>query len=159
MAHDRVALISGANRGIGAALAAELARQGWRLELEGGENVSCAVLVNAAGAWADQVAKLAAVRQLGINPLRRTVVQLRTKPVPPIDLPLVLGIDEKLTIALIFGFVAKEIVIGALVVIYGLEGNALTEHIGHSMSWVHCPATRAPQHAEWHQHADSHTGT
>jgi ferrous iron transport protein B len=47
-----------------------------------------------------------------------------------------LGIDEKLTIALIFGFVAKEIVIGALVVIYGLEGSALTEHIGHSMSWV-----------------------
>ncbi len=33
MAHDRVALISGANRGIGAATAAELARQGWRLSL------------------------------------------------------------------------------------------------------------------------------
>ncbi len=47
-----------------------------------------------------------------------------------------LGIDEKLTIALIFGFVAKEIVIGALVVIYGLEGDALTQHIGHSMSWI-----------------------
>ena len=47
-----------------------------------------------------------------------------------------LGIDEKLTIALIFGFVAKEVVIGALVVIYGLEGDALTQHIGHSLSWV-----------------------
>lgn len=33
MTHDRVALISGANRGIGAAAAAELARQGWRLSL------------------------------------------------------------------------------------------------------------------------------
>jgi ferrous iron transport protein B len=52
----------------------------------------------------------------------------------PILAPI--GIDEKLTIALIFGFVAKEVVIGALVVIYGLEGNALTEHIGHSMSWI-----------------------
>ena len=47
-----------------------------------------------------------------------------------------LGIDEKLTIALIFGFVAKEVVIGALAVIYGLEGNALTNHIGHSFNWV-----------------------
>jgi NAD(P)-dependent dehydrogenase (short-subunit alcohol dehydrogenase family) len=33
MAHERVALISGAGRGIGAATAAELARQGWRLSL------------------------------------------------------------------------------------------------------------------------------
>ena len=47
-----------------------------------------------------------------------------------------LGIDEKLTIALIFGFVAKEVVIGALAVIYGLEGNALSSHIGHSFNWV-----------------------
>lgn len=33
MDRDRVVLISGANRGIGAATAAELARQGWRLSL------------------------------------------------------------------------------------------------------------------------------
>ncbi len=33
MAHERVALISGANRGIGAAVAAELVRQGWRVSL------------------------------------------------------------------------------------------------------------------------------
>ncbi len=47
-----------------------------------------------------------------------------------------LGIDEKLTIALIFGFVAKEVVIGALAVIYGLEGSALTEHIAGSLSLI-----------------------
>ncbi|CAG4884907.1 Fe(2+) transporter FeoB [Georgfuchsia toluolica] len=47
-----------------------------------------------------------------------------------------LGIDEKLTIALIFGFVAKEVVIGALAVIYGMEGAALTSHISHSFNWV-----------------------
>jgi ferrous iron transport protein B len=47
-----------------------------------------------------------------------------------------LGIDEKLTIALIFGFVAKEVVIGALAVIYGLEGNALIGHISHSFNWI-----------------------
>lgn len=40
-----------------------------------------------------------------------------------------LGIDPRLTVALIFGFVAKEIVVGALAVIYGLEGNALAEYI------------------------------
>ncbi|MCK9283011.1 MAG: ferrous iron transport protein B [Rhodocyclaceae bacterium] len=47
-----------------------------------------------------------------------------------------LGIDEKLTIALIFGFVAKEVVIGALAVIYGLDGNALTAHIAGSLNGV-----------------------
>lgn len=40
-----------------------------------------------------------------------------------------LGIDPQLTVALIFGFVAKEIVVGALAVIYGLEGDALAEYI------------------------------
>ena len=40
------------------------------------------VLVNAAGAWADPVAVLAGARPLGIQPYRRTVVQLRTEPAP-----------------------------------------------------------------------------
>ena len=47
-----------------------------------------------------------------------------------------LGIDEKLTIALIFGFVAKEVVIGALAVIYGLEGDALTQHLAGSLNLI-----------------------
>ena len=47
-----------------------------------------------------------------------------------------LGIDERLAVALIFGFVAKEIVIGALAVIYGLEGDALAAGLAHSMDWV-----------------------
>ena len=46
------------------------------------------------------------------------------------------GINEQLTIALIFGFVAKEIVIGALAVIYGLSGDALGSAIGHQLDWV-----------------------
>ena len=41
------------------------------------------VLVNAAGAWADPVAVLAGARPLGIQPYRRTLVQLRTEPAPP----------------------------------------------------------------------------
>jgi ferrous iron transport protein B len=47
-----------------------------------------------------------------------------------------LGIDAQMTVALIFGFVAKEIVIGALAVIYGMEGNALGQQIAASMDWV-----------------------
>ena len=46
-----------------------------------------------------------------------------------------LGITPQLTIALLFGFVAKEIVIGALAVIYGLEGGALMQAIGQQISW------------------------
>lgn len=47
-----------------------------------------------------------------------------------------LGIDAQMTVALIFGFVAKEIVVGALAVIYSAEGDALTQHIALSMDWV-----------------------
>lgn len=47
-----------------------------------------------------------------------------------------IGINEQLTIALIFGLVAKEIVIGALAVIYGLNGAALSEALGLQLDWV-----------------------
>ncbi len=46
------------------------------------------------------------------------------------------GINPELTIALIFGFVAKEIVIGALAVIYGLEGADLMQGIAQQIDWV-----------------------
>jgi ferrous iron transport protein B len=46
------------------------------------------------------------------------------------------GISEQLTIALIFGFVAKEIVIGSLAVIYGLSGEALGSALGQQLDWV-----------------------
>jgi D-arginine dehydrogenase len=64
----------------------------WQIETEGGEALSCATLVDAAGAWADPVAELAGVAPLGIVPLRRTIAQVRTAPAPPDALPLVLGI-------------------------------------------------------------------
>ncbi len=47
-----------------------------------------------------------------------------------------LGIDERLTVALIFGFVAKEVLIGAFAVIFGLEGQALADSLGGRMDWV-----------------------
>jgi ferrous iron transport protein B len=47
-----------------------------------------------------------------------------------------IGINMQLAIALIFGFVAKEIVIGSLAVIYGLEGSALVSTMAHQIDWV-----------------------
>lgn len=52
----------------------------------------------------------------------------------PIFAPI--GIDANLTIALLFGFVAKEIVIGSLAVIYGLSGDALGGALAQQLDWV-----------------------
>lgn len=65
----------------------------WRLDTADGRNFSAGVLINAAGAWADMVARAAGARPLGIQPYRRTIAQLDMgRPVPD-DLPLVLGFD------------------------------------------------------------------
>jgi len=58
---------------------AAAARSGgeWRVTLENGTEIAAAVLVDAAGAWADLVAIASGVRPLGILPKRRTMVQLR----------------------------------------------------------------------------------
>ena len=72
--------------------AAERTAAGWRLTSERGKRFDTRLLVNAAGAWADSFAGLAGAAALGIQPLRRTVAQLRTDPAPPRDLPLVLDI-------------------------------------------------------------------
>lgn len=47
-----------------------------------------------------------------------------------------IGINNELAITLIFGFVAKEIVVGSLAVIYGLQGDALTAQIASQIDWV-----------------------
>lgn len=67
----------------------------WTLASEGGQQFRAATLVNAAGAWADGLAEAAGIRPLGIQPLRRTVVQLRVDPAPPSDMPLVLDISGR----------------------------------------------------------------
>ncbi|HWK42550.1 MAG TPA: FAD-dependent oxidoreductase [Croceibacterium sp.] len=73
--------------------AAEREGDCWRLSFGRGTEVRARVLVNAAGAWADTVARIAGARPLGVQPLRRTIAQLRTDPPPPGDLPLVLDIN------------------------------------------------------------------
>ncbi len=47
-----------------------------------------------------------------------------------------IGINHELAIALIFGFVAKEIVVGALAVIYGMQGDALMAQMATQIDWV-----------------------
>ncbi|PWK76925.1 FAD-binding oxidoreductase [Aminobacter sp. AP02] len=46
----------------------------WTVTTERGDSYSSPTVINAAGAWADQVAKLAGLDPLGIKPLRRTAV-------------------------------------------------------------------------------------
>lgn len=64
----------------------------WLIEA-GGEHFRTDMLVNAAGAWADDVAQIAGVAPLGVTPYRRTIVQLIVEPEVPADLPLVIGLD------------------------------------------------------------------
>jgi D-arginine dehydrogenase len=62
---------------------------GWRLATAAGE-IAARTIVNAAGAWGDEVAALAGVKPLGLRPLRRSMAVLVTDPPPPADLPVVL---------------------------------------------------------------------
>jgi D-arginine dehydrogenase len=65
-------------------------RQGdvWHVETTGGP-VQAGVLVNAAGAWGDQVAERSGVPTIGLEPRKRTVVQLRIGRTGLRDLPFV----------------------------------------------------------------------
>lgn len=54
----------------------------WRVGL-GGDEVETALVVDAAGAWADRVAALAGVPPIGLRPLRRTIAVAVGEPVDP----------------------------------------------------------------------------
>ncbi len=64
----------------------------WRLDFGAAGEAKAAIVVDAAGAWADRVAAMCGARPVGIQPLRRTVAQLRVDPLPAADLPLTLDI-------------------------------------------------------------------
>ncbi len=61
----------------------------WQVRLENGSEVRAATIVNAAGAWADEVALACGAKPLGIAPKRRTMVQLRVGRSGLRELPLV----------------------------------------------------------------------
>lgn len=69
-------------------------RQGgrWRLDC-GGLQYGATILVNAAGAWADGVAELAGIRPIGIQPYRRTIVQIETHRSVPAETPFIIDVN------------------------------------------------------------------
>ncbi|SCL41800.1 Glycine/D-amino acid oxidase [Micromonospora pallida] len=54
-------------------------RDRWRVDTDGGE-VTARTVVNAAGAWADEIAEAASVRPVGLTPLRRTAFLVDAPP-------------------------------------------------------------------------------
>ena len=76
-----------------ALLRARRSGDGWIAATSAGE-VEAGVLVNAAGGWADQVAERAGLPPIGIEPRRRTVVQLRVGRTGLRALPLVTDLHE-----------------------------------------------------------------
>lgn len=61
----------------------------WKISLEDGSTIGAAIIVIAAGAWADEVATACGIAPLDIAPKRRTMVQLRVGRGGLKDLPLV----------------------------------------------------------------------
>ena len=67
----------------------------WRVSVDSAE-LSAAILINAAGAWADQVGMACGAREMGFQPLRRTA--LLVDPPPGINVagwPAVIDVDEE----------------------------------------------------------------
>jgi D-arginine dehydrogenase len=66
----------------------------WRVEA-GGETYAAPVVINAAGAWADVVAKLGGVPTLGLQPRRRSALVFAPPPGLQIAAwPMAIGVDE-----------------------------------------------------------------
>ena len=66
---------------------------GWQVETRAGR-YTAPILVNAAGAWADEVATLAGLPILGFTPKRRTAVIVEVDPIPSPAWPMVVDIAE-----------------------------------------------------------------
>jgi D-arginine dehydrogenase len=68
---------------------AERQEGGWKIETGQG-TITARIIVNAAGAWADEIARRAGENPVGIQPYRRTIAQLRVDPPASSDLPLII---------------------------------------------------------------------
>jgi D-arginine dehydrogenase len=82
------ALLSGAR-----VTKATFARDAWQIDTMNG-SFSSGQLINAAGAWADELAELSGVQKIGIQPFRRTIVHISIEPKADAKTPLVIGLDE-----------------------------------------------------------------
>jgi D-arginine dehydrogenase len=69
---------------------------GFRVTCASGETFQAAVVVNAAGAWADRIAELAGAARVGLQPLRRTALIVDAPPGADIrSWPAVIDVDEQ----------------------------------------------------------------
>jgi D-arginine dehydrogenase len=63
----------------------------WHVEVTGGSTITAPVVVNAAGAWGDEVAAMAGIAPLGLVPCRRTAAVIDPAPYDVSAWPLVQG--------------------------------------------------------------------
>jgi D-arginine dehydrogenase len=61
----------------------------WEVEVSGGDIITAATVVNAAGAWGDEVAEIAGVARLGLTPCRRTAAIIDPAPFQVAGWPMV----------------------------------------------------------------------
>ncbi len=66
----------------------------WHVETAGGDVFVAGVVVNAAGAWGDEVAKQAGIAPLGLTPKRRTGCVIDPAPYQVTDWPMVNDVDH-----------------------------------------------------------------
>jgi len=68
----------------------------WQVSLANGESFWCKTLVNAAGAWADHIARLSQVAPVGLQPCRRTAFTFDApEGLDLLTLPMVVDIGEQ----------------------------------------------------------------
>lgn len=100
---DVAALLDGYLRGarrrgartLGEAPVTGIRRHGALWEIAAGEHLLRAdVVVDAAGAWADEIAELAGLRPLGLSPLRRTAFTFAVPGVEPRGWAMIVDVDE-----------------------------------------------------------------
>lgn len=73
---------------------------GWSATTAHGERFSAAIVINAAGSWADEIASLGRVRPLNLQPKRRTIITFDAPPGTDIDtIPFTKTVGDELYFA------------------------------------------------------------
>ena len=67
----------------------------WHIETTAGMAFQAPVLVNAAGAWGDEVAGLAGVGKIGLRPCRRTAAIVDPSPFDVANWPMIIDVNEE----------------------------------------------------------------
>ncbi|HBK05494.1 MAG TPA: FAD-dependent oxidoreductase [Acetobacteraceae bacterium] len=67
----------------------------WHIETTAGAAFQAPILVNAAGAWGDQIATLAAAAPLGLRPCRRTAAIIDPTPFDVANWPMIIDVNEE----------------------------------------------------------------